>query len=136
MKQFFIFMAVALLFVPDAMARVQERDVEKFCEQNRTNMPEKLGYQFDGHPAHASILGLREGKYDFPKDVEVEVLEDGAYLVEFPRKTSHVYGSTGEDLQEGRFIGGCSLGQLSEVLRNNGILPQVKEEEKATSTTQ
>jgi len=115
---------------PSWAARMSKYYVEQHCEQNQAQPP-GAGLQYNGDPAHQSVLAMEDGDYNYPGGVEVEIFRSGAFIVEFPDNTPVVYGSNSNlDMVDDNKIGGCNREQLSEILRVNGVLPKYEEEDK------
>ncbi len=133
MKHIIFFAFILSIISAPAFARVNERAVTAFCaDPMNVTVIEERGVQPDGKKANEDILALQPDDYDFPNSIEVEIFENGMYAVDFPRRMGDIKGSTGIDLQDKNEIGGCSLEQLSEVLRANGVLPPAPEVEEGS----
>lgn len=104
-----------------------ESEIAEFCED--VPKPAQRGKQYNGEDADPQVLLFRAGDYelDFRKGVWLWLYHDGSFYVNLSRRTGVSFGSDGDDLIEGRLIGGCSREQLSEILRKNDILDIAKE---------
>ena len=102
-------------------------EIADFCEKKPK--PEKRGVQWDGNPADSAVMLFRAGDYelDFRRGVWLWLYHDGTFYVHLSRRTGVTFGTDGDDVIEGRLIGGCSREQLSEVLKKNELLELAKE---------
>lgn len=97
-------------------------DIAFFCEGKPA--PQKKGVQWDGAAADRAVMAFRSGEYvlDGGKGVRLWLFQDGTFFVNLSKATGLSFGSDGDDLIEGRLVGGCTREQLSEVLKKNSIL--------------
>lgn len=100
-------------------------DIASFCDGKQK--PPQRGVQWNGDRAERAVLTFTAGDYrmDGDADVWLWLYKDGTYFVQVGRNSSVTYGSDGDDMIEGRRVGGCSREQLSEILKRNGLLDQM-----------
>lgn len=105
-----------------------QSEIAEFCEN--VAKPPQRGKQYNGEDADPQVLLFRAGDYelDFRKGVWLWLYQDGSFYVNLSRRTGVSFGSDGDDMIEGRLIGGCSREQLSEILKKNEILDIAKQQ--------
>ena len=133
MKKLLFVTALAVLAMPSAAYAQKEKieppiqsEIADFCEK-KPKIRER-GIQWNGDPADTAVLLFRAGDYelDYKRGVWLWLYHDGSYYVHLSRRTGVSFGTDGDDMIDGRLIGGCSREQLSEVLKKNEILDMAK----------
>lgn len=133
MKKLLFATMLAVLAVPMPAHALKEKietpiqsDITAFCEDKPKP---KRGEQWNGEPADTAVMLFRAGDYelDFRRGVWLWLYHDGSFYVNLSRRTGVSFGTEGDDVIDGRLIGGCSREQLSEVLKKNEILDIAKE---------
>lgn len=134
MKKLLFAMMLAVMAMPLAAQAAKEKietpvqsEIADFCEKKPK--PEKRGVQWDGEPADSAVMLFRAGDYelDYRRGIWLWLYHDGSFYVHLSRRTGVSFGTEGDDVIDGRLIGGCSREQLSEVLKKNDLLDVAKE---------
>ncbi len=115
---------LCMFFTTQSFAqKINEKRIQEFCEAKERAYPGEEGVQFNGEKAHSWVMGLEEGQYNINQKAQVILFKDNYYLVVLSKSIENRQGSDGDDLIFGsNVLAGCSLEQLSEVLKNNSVL--------------
>lgn len=99
---------------------VSKADVDKFCQQERTQ-PIR-GMQFNGKPVSPKVSAMQPGRYNYPDNGALLYFPDRSYLIRLPETRNGIYGTDGDDmLMAGGILAGCFVEQLSEIFELNGL---------------
>lgn len=119
----FVFSAVPIATVAQSKQYGKGADIYKFCAENE-NEPQP-GMQFDGKEASVIVMQLESGRYEYPNEGSLDLFPEKYFVLKLPSlQREEIYGTDGNDLIIGGtnpIIGGCSLEQLSEVIRKNNM---------------
>lgn len=133
-KLLFTTMLAVIAMSPMAHASTKEKveppiesEITSFCE-GKPKLPQR-GIQWDGKLADSAVMLFRAGEYelDFRSGVWLWLYNDGSYYLHLSRRSSVSFGTDGDDVINGRRVGGCSREQLSEALKKNEVLDIAKE---------
>jgi hypothetical protein len=126
-------------------------ELEAYCQDGNHNFRIAKGLQPDQRPANAAVLDLLPGRYELPDgsklevnpEVELQIADSRGAKPTFTTQKYPTYtlwilphknpliGTHAADKIHGQEFGGCSLEQLSELLKKNNMPIEFKEDKDA-----
>jgi hypothetical protein len=105
-----------------------EEKLKKFCSGNRKEIKERENKHFRKAEVDPGVQGLGTGAHKQENGTAITIYEGSVYLVQFP--AGHMTRRTSYDdfVDTTSTIGGCSMEQLSELLKNNNVKIEQKTE--------